>query len=696
LAIQEQQATWHQANARRSAVLIDAAAYFGVLRRSLLEAQQSVFIIGWDIHSETRLVDASGHARDGLPESFGAFLKALLVRRPSLRIYILVWQAPIIYAAEREWFLDHCFGANELKRIVLKRDSCLPLGSSQHQKIVVIDDRIAFVGGCDITVRRWDTDAHALRNQFRVDPSGISYPPFHDLQMVVDGDAARSIAELARKRLLGAGIADLPPPPASTADLWPAGLKPQFENIDIGIARTVPALEGRPGIREVEQLYLAMIDSAEQSIYIENQFLSADGIAARLVARMQANPRLEVLMVGPRTHASWIEARAMRNGRVEFIKAFAVAGLLERVRLLYPRVRYGDDEAAVMIHAKLMIVDDRYLRVGSANLNNRSMGADSECDLVIEAGSLKERCAIALIRNTLIGHHCGVAAAEVSEQLAQDPSLLRLAAGLSRDGHSLCDVDDGMPDPVELSGIVAPIADPRRPLNLSSTASTTLSALLKLAGVVIVIASLALGWRLTSLHNYVSFEWLSRTIEMVQGEPIAPLVVVALFLVGGLVLIPVTILIAATSAALGPWLGLASATVGALSSASMVYAIGRMMGMEPVRSLLGKRFDRFTRTIKGNGIVSVVLIRMVPVAPFSLVNLAAGATGILFSDFLIGTMLGMAPGLIAMTAFGSQLADLLARPSWSNIGILTASATAWIALSFAAQFVVTWLSRRRA
>jgi phospholipase D1/2 len=446
----------------------------------------------------------------------------------------------------------------------------------------------------------------------------------------------------------------------------------------------------------VEQLYLAMIDSAERSIYIENQFLSSDAIAARLVARMQENPRLEVLMVGPRTHASWIEARAMRNGRLEFIKVFAVAGLLDRVRLLYPRVRSGNDEAAVMVHAKLMIVDDRYLRVGSANLNNRSMGADSECDLVVEAGSPEQRQVIALIRNTLIGHHCGVAAAEVGERLTQDQSLLRVAASLSNDGRSLSEVDDGVPDAVELSEFVAPVADPRRPLNLSSTASTSLSASLKLIGVVVAIAGLALGWRLTPLHTYVSFEWLSQTIETLQGEPIAPLVVVALFLVGGLVLIPVTILIAATSAALGPWIGLASATLGALSSATLVYAIGRMMGMEPVRSLLGKRFDRFTRTIKGNGIVSVVLIRMVPVAPFSLVNLAAGATGILFSDFLIGTLLGMAPGLIAMTAFGSQLADLLSRPSWTNIGILSASAAAWIALSFAAQFVVTWLSRRRA
>ncbi len=124
------------------------------------------------------------------------------MRRASLRIHILVWEAPIIYAYEREWFPDYWFGANDLERLVLRRDTCLPLGSAQHQKIVAIDDSIAFVGGCDITIRRWDTDPHAPKNPYRVDPRGITYPPFHDLQMAVDGDAARSIAELARERLV--------------------------------------------------------------------------------------------------------------------------------------------------------------------------------------------------------------------------------------------------------------------------------------------------------------------------------------------------------------------------------------------------------------------------------------------------------------------------------------------------------------
>ncbi|KIZ40380.1 hypothetical protein OO17_17930 [Rhodopseudomonas palustris] len=674
-------------------MLIDGAAYYGALRTSLLAAENTVFLVGWDLHSATRLVDSSGQADDGFPDRLGEFLQALLQRRPSLRIHILVWEAPIIYAGEREWFLAHGFGAGNLDRLILRRDTCLPLGSAQHQKIAVVDDSVAFVGGCDLTIRRWDTDAHALENHHRVDPNGVAYPPFHDLQMAVDGDAARSIAELARERW-ARSAAGAAPPLGPALDRWPDGVSPDFEDVEIGISRTEPALDASAEVREVEQLYFDMIDGAEHTIYIENQFLSAEGIARRLVERMQARPALELLMIGPKTHASWIEARAMRNGRLEFIRAFAAAGLLDRVRLLYPRVQDGGAEAAVMVHAKLMIVDDRYLRVGSANLNNRSMGADSECDLVIEADDAPQRRAIAQIRNRLIGIHCGVSAEDVAETLSRARSLLAVTE-LTGNGHSLEEVDDGIPDPAELSGMMEPIADPSRPLELSSTASTTLSASLKLAGLVAAIAALALGWRFTPLYDYVNFDWLSQTIESLQGNPIAPLVVVALFVVGGFLLFPVTVLIAATSAALGPWIGLGSATMGALCSASIIYLIGRAMGMEPVRSLIGDRLDRFTGAIKGNGIVSVVLIRMVPVAPFSLVNLAAGASGIKFSDFLLGTLLGMAPGLIAMTAFGSQLVDLLTRPSWINIGILAASAAAWIAISFAAQFVVTWFSRRR-
>lgn len=93
---------WRRCKARRVAILNDAALYFAAPRDALLDVRDLVYIVGWDIHSETRLVGASGQADDGLPEQLGPFLRALVQRRPALRINILVWDFVSFYAAERE------------------------------------------------------------------------------------------------------------------------------------------------------------------------------------------------------------------------------------------------------------------------------------------------------------------------------------------------------------------------------------------------------------------------------------------------------------------------------------------------------------------------------------------------------------------------------------------------------------------
>jgi phospholipase D1/2 len=238
------------------------------------------------------------------------------------------------------------------------------------------------------------------------------------------------------------------------------------------------------------------------------------------------------------------------------------------------------------------------------------------------------------------------------------------------------------------------VADPSRPLGLEHAARATYPASVKLLGVVLVLLALAAVWRFTPLYRYTDVETLLQALRSLKGSPTAPFVILAAFVIGGLLLFPVTVLIAVTAAALGPWLGFGSAAVGVLASASLVFMIGRMVGIKPVQRMLGPRLRRLQKTIVGNGIIAVVLTRMVPVAPFSLVNMAAGASGVRFSDFIIGTVIGMAPGLIAMSVFGAQIADILHQPSWSSVALLLLAILAWLAFSIAAQFVVTWLGRR--
>ena len=368
---------WRKCKTRRLSVLNDAAAYFAALREALLLATHQVYVIGWDIHSQTRFVGPSGDADDGFPEQLGPFLKALLESRPELRIDVLSWDFPALYAAEREWNSPAKFTTDTSDRLRFCFDSSLPLGSAQHQKIVVIDGALAFSGGLDLTIRRWDTSAHEAHDPLRVDPDGKPYPPFHDVQCMVDGEAAASLTEVAENRWRAAGCtvetsADV------TGERWPASVPVQSRGMTAGIARTGIATASDVSVKEVARLFEASINAADRFIYIENQFTSAVDIAQLLAQRMLDVPQLRVLIVTPKLHSSWFESQAMQSGRGGFIEQFVAAGVMDRVRFLYPSTRDADGSAAVMVHSKVMIVDDRILRVGSANLNNHSVSAPIE------------------------------------------------------------------------------------------------------------------------------------------------------------------------------------------------------------------------------------------------------------------------------------------------------------------------------
>ena len=160
---------WRIEKARRARMLVDAAEYFGVLRAAMLRARRSLIVVGWDIDSRTRFVGPGGEADDGYPELFGDFLKRLAGERPGLEIKLLLWDYSVIYATERELLPALPLRLNTPANIDFCLDNQVPFGGSHHQKIVVIDGCLAFCGGIDLTVRRWDTSAHDPENRWRVD-----------------------------------------------------------------------------------------------------------------------------------------------------------------------------------------------------------------------------------------------------------------------------------------------------------------------------------------------------------------------------------------------------------------------------------------------------------------------------------------------------------------------------------------------
>ena len=692
---------WRLERAGRAALLIDGASYFGALREALLKARSTVFIIGWDLDSRTRLVDESGHANDGYPEGFADFLTVLVNERPQLTVHLLVWDYSVLYALEREPFPTISLGWRTPRRIRFCLDEDLPAGAAHHQKIVVVDDAVAFCGGLDITIRRWDTAEHRLDDARRVDPAGVPYRPFHDVQAVVDGAASRALAELARERWMR-GACERTPPVRPTGDPWPSRVKPDFGEIDVGIARTLPASEETQEVREVEALFFDAIDRASRTIYIENQFLTADRLAHHLAKRMQQQPELEVLLVAPKAHDSWLEAHIMRAGRVRFMEIIKAARVADRAALLCPYVSAGDHSIDVMVHSKVMVVDDVLLRVGSANLNNRSIGFDTECDLAIEAKTHEERRTVAHMRNRLLGHHCGVSPVEVAAALVRTRSLIESARTLTGNGHSLQPVDDSGVEPSSMPALQS-LADPERPIPPPTFLQTfvgkrprarRLGRLANVIGTGVLILGLILAWRFTPLSALAHPDSIRQWLVDIAEIPAAPLIVLATFVLGGLVVFPVMLLIAATAAAFGPWLGFVLAGMGAIASAVITYGIGAAIGRDAVETVMGPRLHRVRRSITERGVLAVAAIRLVPIAPFTLVNLIAGASKIRFTDYVLGTVIGMAPGLVLMSALGNRIWSIISEPTLTNIVLFVLAVLAWLVVSIGAQALMLHWRRR--
>jgi uncharacterized membrane protein YdjX (TVP38/TMEM64 family)/phosphatidylserine/phosphatidylglycerophosphate/cardiolipin synthase-like enzyme len=692
------------AHAQRAAMLVDAAAYFGALRQAMMQAKHAIYILGWDVDSRAPLCGPSGCVEDGLPRELGPFLTALTQRNPDLQVKILLWDYSLFFSNEREAMPSYALRWRTPPQIDLCMDDAIPLGSSHHQKIVIIDECIAFSGGLDLTIRRWDNCEHDPANCHRVDPAGKGYRPFHDIQMIVDGEAAKALTELARERWKRAAVEVLPELECAVGhDPWPEKLAPEFQDVEVGVSRTEPPFSDRSEVREVETLFHDMIAAARHTIYIESQYLTNAAIARRLASVMRRRPDLEALIVTPRSYHGVMERAVMLTGRARFMRILDKAGVADRVLVAAPRVRHQGGLIDVSVHSKLLIVDDRYLRVGSANICNRSMGTDTECDVTIacEEG-IETRAAIEQARNRLVAEHCGASIEEVDTAIKRTGSLIAAVKSLPRRDHALHTIG------LDRTRRTAPttlesIADPARPIDptqylaedgavpLGRGRRRPLLATLTMLGVLLLFLALAAAWTMTPLATWTDPALWEDWLQALNGGW-AIVAVVAIFVVAGLVVFPVTVLIAATAAVFGAWPGVLYAAAGTMASALATYGIGRWLGPGGLRQFFGPRTNVLTRGFARRGIPAVTLIRIVPVAPFSLVNLAAGAFKIPLPDYLIGTAIGLAPGLGLMSLLGDNLIGMIREPTLAGIATIIGVLAVAIGLSIGVQRVI---SRRR-
>ena len=447
---------WRIERADRAALIVDACDYFHHARKAMLAAEAQILMIGWDFDTRIILDDAD----DDAPATLGSFISWMARNRPQVAVHILRWDLGATKLLARGTTVFRLVNWARTSQINFKLDGAHPPGASHHQKIVVIDDKLAFCGGIDMTATRWDTREHRDGDERRKRPTtGRHYMPWHDSTMALDGAAARALGTLARERWTTAGGEALPTPDVS-GDPWPDELAPQFRDVEVAIARTRGAHRELPEIREIEALFVDMIARTRRYFYAENQFFASRVVAEAIGKRLAEPDGPEFVIVNPRIVEGWVEEEVMSPARAQLLQMLRKADRHGRLQIYTPVTRDGCD---IYVHSKITIVDGELLRIGSANLNNRSMGLDSECDVLIDAGRKANEGAgeqIGAILCDLLAEHLGVEAAAVEARFEATGSLVRTVEALRGSGRTLVPLAIEEPNALETAIAEGEVLDP--------------------------------------------------------------------------------------------------------------------------------------------------------------------------------------------------------------------------------------------
>ncbi|MBA3942240.1 MAG: phospholipase [Sphingopyxis sp.] len=449
---------WRVERADKARMIVDAADYYALLEGLMEGAKERILLIGWDFDPRIALrPDARGKG-----EPLGDFLLRLAQAKPDRDIDILRWNfgglkqfaMPRIVAMVARWKIT--------RSISFRLDSAHPVGCSHHQKVAVFDDHLAVCGGIDVGARRWDTRGHKDGDTRRIAPDGKAYMPWHDLTMILAGPVGKALADLGNERWQRATKKALREVEGD-GENWPDDLEPDFHDVEVAVSRTRAEYGDGEEIREIERLYLDMIAAAKRFIYFENQYFTCGKIAAAIAERLNEDDPPEFVMVMPETADGWLEQKAMDAARVKLVREIAKAKHGDRFKIYYPRTEKGE---SIYVHAKTAVVDDRLIRVGSANLNNRSMGLDSECDVTIDAGLSANsgvEPTIRRLRESLIAEHLGTEPVDVGRQFEATGSLIATIEALRGAGRSLELLDLVKPGPFDEFIAENELLDPTRP-----------------------------------------------------------------------------------------------------------------------------------------------------------------------------------------------------------------------------------------
>ena len=186
---------------------------------------------------------------------------------------------------------------------------------------------------------------------------------------------------------------------------------------------------------------------------------------------------------------------------------------------------------------------------------------------------------------------------------------------------------------------------------------------------------MAVLWQLTPLQRFADPEFVDHLVETLRGEWWTPVAIVATYVLASVIVFPNSVINVTVILAFGGLFGWPFAMGGSLIAATVFYFLGRRFGGGKVGQIESRRLEKLRRVLRHGGIKAVLAVRLMPIAPFPVVNLAAGSLHIRYSDFLIGTGAALLPGTLTMAFFGEQLENVVKNPSPANIFLLVVIGT---------------------
>lgn len=703
---------WVESQARFSTPLIDCANYYKALHSAIVKASHSIFIVGWDIDSRIRLLRGKDEQQSEAPSVISDLLKWKAEQNPDIKIYLLRWDSSLAFFAQREMWAKEVWEEKTPDNVETVLDDTIPMGGSQHQKIVVIDDELVFSGGMDVSTNRWDTRDHPVISEERDGPDG-EYGPLHDVQIVSSGPVVVDFAKLVRWRWQR--VADSSPidireaaqngEDAPLPEAWPDDYPPLFENVQCALARTIPFMDEVEPAQEVRHMLLDLIKEAESVIYIENQFTTRQEIAEALNKQLKLKPELSVIIVSSYEPKGKFECEAFWASRIEF-KAILENGIdANRVKLTYSSIEDMQGRKAYKrIHSKVMTIDDKYLVIGSSNLSNRSMTLDTEIDTVLYGNTPQNQEKIAQVRNDLLAEHTGRALDDMPALFESKHPVEALMHNQTAHGYVLTEVRDEVFTEHSVKNVFRALSDPEEPLiSVPTLDGAALPArnprrrsIMIMIGVTIVAVLGGLMFWASQSIEWLSSDSINAFLEKSRGTYFALPTVLLVYVIGGILFFPVTVLSLAVAAIFGPIWGPIYGIMGALLSSAILFGIGKVSGNAGLRKVGGPKVAAVDEKLKRSGIVGVAAIRMFPIAPFSLVNLVAGISSIGIIQFLIGTFLGMFPPMIAKGLVGDSIAQIWQNPSVETISYLAGGIVLWGLMIWGSQKFARYYQSRKA